>query len=130
MSDKSMIDITYDVLKSSKKPMKFADLYKEVAKQKGLSETEKADKIANYYTSLFMDKRFACLKDSRWDLTDRHKFDDTHVDVESIYNNLESETNENTDTEELDDDEKKDLGLINEEDEEDEDSSSKENQDA
>lgn len=126
MSDKSMIDICYDVLLASKKPIKYTDLFNKVSKIKGLTEQEKESKIAVLYTDLFMDKRFCHFDGNKWDLTERYKYDEVQVNIQDEYAAIDNEEKENLDVDDYDDEEKKILGLTSENDE---DSSSKEDGD-
>ena len=79
-SAKSMTDIAYDVISKKKRPVQFGKLWEEVSKIYGASE----DKVAQFYSDLTFDSRFASLKDNKWDLTERRRFEESHVDLSEI----------------------------------------------
>ncbi|MBR5341263.1 MAG: DNA-directed RNA polymerase subunit delta [Erysipelotrichaceae bacterium] len=79
-SAKSMTDIAYDVISKKKRAMQFGKLWEEVSKLYGAS----TDKIAQFYSDLTLDSRFASLKDNKWDLIERRKFAESHIDLSEI----------------------------------------------
>ena len=79
-SAKSMTDIAYDVISKKKRAVQFVKLWEEVSKLYGAS----SDKAAQFYSDLTFDSRFASLKDNRWDLVERRKFAESHVDLSQI----------------------------------------------
>ena len=100
MTNKAFIEYAYDVLSESKKPLTFNELFKKTLALSGLklSEDETYIKMANLYTSLSEDSRFALL-DKKWDLSDRHSFSELHENDIDI--------DEDEDEEEMDEEEKK-----------------------
>ena len=68
----SYTDITYMMIKESKKTMNTPTLFKEICNMLDLSESTFEDKIGDYYTSLTMDKRFVMLDNNEWDIRDNH----------------------------------------------------------
>ena len=68
----SYTDITYMMLKESKKTMNTPTIFKEICKLLDLSDSAYEDKIGDYYTSLQMDKRFVMLDNNEWDIRDNH----------------------------------------------------------
>lgn len=68
-----MIDIAYDILNNSKEAIIFIDLWNSVSEKKGLTNTQKEDKIAQFYTDLSLDGRFVNMTDNKWDLKARHR---------------------------------------------------------
>lgn len=80
MAAKSKTDIAYDILSSKKRATSFQKLWEEVAKKTGASN----DMIAQFYEDLSLDSRFAQLKDNKWDLIERRKFSESHVDISKI----------------------------------------------
>ncbi len=94
-SAKSMTDIAYDVISKKKRAIVFPKLWEEVSKIYGASN----DKIAQFYSDLTLDSRFASLKDNKWDLIERRKFAESHVDLSEI----ELEDDEPEETEDEDD---------------------------
>lgn len=77
---RSMTDIAYDVLVKKKRAVQFSKLWEEVLKESGVS----FDKAAQFYSDLTYDSRFASLKDNKWDLAERRKYDESHVDISKI----------------------------------------------
>ena len=80
MAAKSMTDMAYDILSSKKRAILFQKLWEDVAKKAGVSE----DRIADFYSDLSLDSRFAQLKDNKWDLVERRKYVESHVDISKI----------------------------------------------
>ena len=80
MTAKSMTDIAYDILSGKKRAIQFQKLWEEVSKKTGASN----DVIADFYSDLTLDSRFAQLKDNKWDLVERRKFSEAHIDVSKI----------------------------------------------
>ncbi|MBR5754610.1 MAG: DNA-directed RNA polymerase subunit delta [Erysipelotrichaceae bacterium] len=95
-SVRSMTDIAYDVLAKKKRAVQFGKLWEEVSKESGVSR----DKAAQFYSDLTYDSRFASLKDNRWDLAERRKYDESHVDISKI--ELDEDEPEETEEEEAD----------------------------
>lgn len=80
MASKSTMDIAYDVISSKKRPVQFQKLWEEVSKKAKLSN----DMVSQFYSDLTLDSRFASLKENKWDLVERRKFSESHVDVSKI----------------------------------------------
>ena len=79
-SAKSMTDIAYDILSRKKRAIQFGKLWEDVSKLYGASN----DKVAQFYSDLTLDSRFASLKENKWDLVERRKFDESHIDISKI----------------------------------------------
>lgn len=79
-SKKSMMDIAYDILSSKKRAIAFVKLWEDVSKEYGAS----MDQISQFYSDLSLDKRFTQLKENKWDLIERRKFEESHVDISAI----------------------------------------------
>ncbi|MBR2788855.1 MAG: DNA-directed RNA polymerase subunit delta [Erysipelotrichaceae bacterium] len=79
-SAKSMMDVAYDVMVKKKRAIPFVKLWEEVSKTYGVSN----DKIAQFYSDLTLDSRFVSLKENKWDLIERRKFEESHVDLSAI----------------------------------------------
>ena len=77
---KSMTDVAYDVLSKKKRAVQFNKLWEEVAKIYGAS----SDRIGKFYSDLSLDTRFVSLKENKWDLRERRKFEETHVNISEI----------------------------------------------
>lgn len=123
----SYTDITYMMLKESKKAMNTPTLFKEICNMLDLSESTFEDKIGDYYTSLTMDKRFVMLDNNEWDIRDNHSVEivmddeDEDEEVEEIQEDIiEEEESEDTlyDDESEIDDEDEPLPLLDEDEEE------------
>lgn len=77
---KSNTDIAYEILSKKKRPMQFSRLWEEVSKTSGTP----SDGIAQFYSDLTLDSRFVSLKDNKWDLVERRKFAESHIDLSQI----------------------------------------------
>ena len=75
-----MTDIAYDVISKKKRAVQFSKLWEEVSRLNGVSN----DKVAQFYSDLTFDSRFASLKDNKWDLVERRKFAESHIDLSEI----------------------------------------------
>jgi len=63
-----MVDLAFEVLKSANTPFYYRDLMMEIAKIKGLSEQDVMQVIAQLYTEINIDGRFACVGTNLWGL--------------------------------------------------------------
>lgn len=63
-----MVDLAYELLKSANTPFYYRDLMIEIAKMRGLSDTQVTDVIAQLYTEINIDGRFACVGGNVWGL--------------------------------------------------------------
>ncbi len=121
-------DITYHLLKNSKKSINTGDLFKEIIKLLELPQSSFESKIGDYYTSLATDKRFILLDDGTWDLRSRHtsdkvakiiendEEDEEELPKEEITEEIEEDSYDDTDDDIYDDKEEdlKDLIVIDE----------------
>lgn len=89
----SYTDLTYLLLKENKKSMNTPTIFKEICKLLGYTDSEYADKIGDYYTSLTIDKRFVLLDNNEWDIRDNHSVEIVMDDEEEI-DEPEEETEE------------------------------------
>lgn len=64
----SLVDLASLMLEEEKKQFNFLDMFNQVAKIKGLSESAKDDKLAQFYTDLNVDGRFTALGSNNWGL--------------------------------------------------------------
>lgn len=80
MGSKSKTDIAYDVISGKKRGVTFQKLWETVVKQ----TKAKPEGIAQFYSDLTLDSRFVLLKDGKWDLSERRKYEESHVDISSI----------------------------------------------
>ncbi|MGF7050146.1 DNA-directed RNA polymerase subunit delta [Paenibacillus sp. DS2015] len=63
-----MVDLAFAILKTVNTPYYYLDLMAEVAKQRGLTEKQMNDTIAQLYTEINIDGRFACVGTNLWGL--------------------------------------------------------------
>ncbi|ANE45899.1 DNA-directed RNA polymerase subunit delta [Paenibacillus swuensis] len=63
-----MVDLAFEVLKAANTPFYYRDLMMEISKIKGLSEEEVMQVIAQIYTEINIDGRFACIGSNLWGL--------------------------------------------------------------
>lgn len=63
-----MVDLAFEILKASNTPYYYRDLMQEIAKIKGISEEEIMQVIAQLYTEINIDGRFACVGNNLWGL--------------------------------------------------------------
>jgi len=92
----SYTDLTYKLLKETKKTMNTAVLFQEICNLLEYSESEFADKIGDYYTSLTLDKRFVLLETNEWDIRDNHSIDLSmdEIDEEEVDEEIEEDEEE------------------------------------
>ncbi|MDQ0360785.1 DNA-directed RNA polymerase subunit delta [Breznakia pachnodae] len=95
MGQQPMIDIAYDVLNNSKSAVVFIELFNNVSEIKGLTQAQKEDKIAQFYTDLSLDGRFVIMEDNKWDLKSRHRLEEVKkVSAEELIDDEEDEIEE------------------------------------
>ncbi|AIQ10700.1 DNA-directed RNA polymerase subunit delta [Paenibacillus durus] len=63
-----MVDLAFLILKAANTPFYYRDLMAEVAKLRGMSDKEINDTIAQLYTEINIDGRFACVGTNLWGL--------------------------------------------------------------
>lgn len=63
-----LVDLAFMVLKAANTPYYYRDLMNEVAKQRGMTDEEINEFIAQLYTEINIDGRFACVGTSLWGL--------------------------------------------------------------
>lgn len=81
---KSMIDIAFDLLSKKKKPVSFLKLWEEVAQIEGLTQQQSEDNIAQFYTDMSIDNRFAHMGENKWDLRSRHTYSEVVIDTDAL----------------------------------------------
>ncbi len=79
-----MVDIAFELMQKKKKEIAFPKLWDEVIQVKGLNQSQADDLIGDFYSDMSLDDRFVILKDNKWDLRIRHKFEDIVIDTDSI----------------------------------------------
>lgn len=78
-----MVDLAFEVLKSANTPFYYRDLMAEIAKIKGFSEEEVMQVIAQLYTEINVDGRFACVGNNLWGLKRWYPVDNKADDMAS-----------------------------------------------
>lgn len=63
-----MVDLAFIVLKAANTPFYYRDLMQEIAKIKGINDDEVMEVIAQLYTEINIDGRFACVGTNLWGL--------------------------------------------------------------
>lgn len=63
-----MVDMAFEVLKAANTPFYYRDLMAEIAKAKGFTDEEVMQVIAQLYTEINVDGRFACVGNNLWGL--------------------------------------------------------------
>ena len=108
---KSMRDVAFELLSKKKNPVAFNKLWKEVAEVLGLTEEEATARIGTFYTHITLDGRFILLQINTWDLKSRHCESEWKIDMNELYKEDDSSSedeiiDEANDEAEDDDDEK------------------------
>lgn len=67
-TERSMVDIAYELLDKKGEPMIYQDIMKSIAEQKGFSKQEADEMIAQLYTEINIDGRFICVGRNLWGL--------------------------------------------------------------
>ena len=88
--EKSLLEVAYDFVSASSKPVSFKDIWAFVVKEKGLEESVANAKVGQFYTTLMLDGRFVTLGENMWDLRVRHTFDKVHIDMKDVYDDVET----------------------------------------
>ena len=69
-------------------------MWQEVSEIKGFNEEEKEENESLFYTNITLDGRMITVGENHWDLRSRHKFSEVHIDMNDIYNDEETEVDE------------------------------------
>jgi DNA-directed RNA polymerase subunit delta len=80
----SMTDVAFQCLSKRKKEIDFLKLWADVSKQMNIPEEKLRKKKSQFYSELMLDSRFASLEGNKWDLRNRRKFDEVHIDTSDI----------------------------------------------
>lgn len=89
MSNKSNLDVAYELILRSDDPVEFKDIWAEIVKVQGLDEETANRTIGQFYTNLSLDGRFVTLGENVWDLRVRHKYEKVHIDMNDVYRDIE-----------------------------------------
>lgn len=68
LKNKSMLEISSLILKDAKKALSFQEIFDKVAEIRELTDAEKKEKIAQFYTELNVDGRFMTIGSNVWGL--------------------------------------------------------------
>ena len=79
-----MTEIAYQIMLDVETPISFAELWEKVKITMGYNESQATNKIASFYSSLMLDKKFVLLEDNIWDLRKRHTYNEAHVDLSEL----------------------------------------------
>jgi DNA-directed RNA polymerase subunit delta len=63
-----MVDLAFEILKAANEPMYYRDLIREIGRVRGMSEERINEVIAQIYTEINIDGRFACVGNNVWGL--------------------------------------------------------------
>lgn len=91
MSNKSILDMAYDVIVANDSPIAFGELWNRIAQMENL---DKKGKIGKFYTDLLTDGRFVNLGDNHWDIRTKYTYDKAHIDMGDCYTDEEEEESE------------------------------------
>ena len=78
-----MVDIAYQVLNDENKSMNFSELWQNVCSRMDLSMKNETNKMAQFFTNLSLDNRFALI-DNTWDIRARHKLEEVIIDTTNL----------------------------------------------
>lgn len=121
---KSLIELAYEFVKSSKEPVAFSKIWEYVKANSGLSEEELNQKVGQFFTNMMLDGRFVTLGENEWDLRERHTFDKVHIDMRDVYSDVQT-----TDEDSEEKEEEEEYNKVFEESNEEDDSNSEEKED-
>lgn len=97
MTSRSMCDVAFEILTAKPGEQSFLDLWNGVVSAMKFSESQAENKIAQFYSALMLDVRFAPLEGNRWDLRSRRLTHETVIDTSHL---LEEEFNNGDDEDE------------------------------
>ena len=88
---KSFVDTAYELVVKNGESVPFATLWNGVCEELGLTEEDRVNRVAYFYTQLTLDGRFVTLGENVWDLRIRHTFDKVHIDMNEVYSDDEED---------------------------------------
>lgn len=80
----TMTDVAYNWMSKRKKEVDFLKLWNTVSEEMQIPEEKQKRKKSQFYSDLMLDNRFASLGGNKWDLRNRRKFEEVHVDTSDI----------------------------------------------
>ncbi len=101
MRKRTNVEIAYSLLKDSKEPIPFYELWQQIVNEHEYSEAEGHDLISRFYTALMMDGRFVNIGDNVWNLRERVNFDDIALPLSDVYTFEDEGSEEDDDAPEI-----------------------------
>lgn len=86
MSEKSMLDVTFELLNARQQAVSFNEIWAAVQKQ--VSDA-KPERVSRFYTNLSLDGRFVALGGKMWDLRTRYTYKQLHEEVRGVFKDVE-----------------------------------------
>jgi DNA-directed RNA polymerase subunit delta len=102
-SQESTIDMAYEIIKEEKQPVEFYDLWNRIVELKGYNEEQIDENESVFYTNITLDGRVINVGDNRWDLRERHKFEDVNIDMNDVYSDDDSAEEDDVDDSSIED---------------------------
>lgn len=96
----SLLELAEKYLEEHAGGVAFSDLWEHITKEAGLTEEEVRTKIARFYTNFMLDGRFVTLGENIWELRSRLTFDKVHIDMKDVYNDVETNDDDEEESEE------------------------------
>ena len=93
----TMTDVAYKFLLKRKKEVPFLKLWEAVCKEIEIPEDKQRKKKSQFYSEIMLDNRFASLEENKWDLRNRRKFEEVHMDTSDIELDDEEDEIDSTD---------------------------------
>jgi len=90
MSNKSNLDVAYDLIVRSEGPVEFKAIWAEIIEVQGLDPIAARKLIGQFYTNLSLDGRFVTLGENVWDLRERQEYEKVHIDMNDVYRDIET----------------------------------------
>lgn len=91
MTNKSNVDVAFDIVSANSSPISFKDLWDKICQEQEIAIDVAAKRIGDFYTSLLLDGRFINLGDNTWDLRSRYTFEKATLDTNQCYSDLDDE---------------------------------------
>lgn len=81
ISEMSMVELAYEILAEEKKALHFNELFETIAEAKGLSEQQKENVIAQFYTDLNIEGKILSIGQNMWGLKAWYPYDQSEDDI-------------------------------------------------
>jgi len=85
---KSMSDVACEYLKTKEGKVSFVELWNHVCQVLGFTADVAKEKVGKFYTNISLDGRFVNCPNNTWDLRERVKFADVHIDMKDVYQEI------------------------------------------